>query len=276
MRTGLAMRAAVLLRRAAFAAAVAIVLGFVVGPLVCVVWVAFFANKIIAFPPEAYTTAWFASAWRTESFREGFLLSAQVALMAMSGGLLIGVPASLALVRYPFPGRQAISTLLLAPLIVPGIVIGSSVFVFYIRVETATDFQLASTIPGLVLAHILVTIPWTVRLVTASLVGMDRAVEEAAANLGANPWVTFYRVTLPVIKPGIIAAALFSFIVSFIDLEKSLFLVGPGRTTLPIAVINYLEWTMDPTIAAVATMQIAIVGAALLLADRYVKLSRAF
>jgi ABC-type thiamine transport system ATPase subunit len=81
-------------------------------------------------------------------------------------------------------------------------------------------------------------------------------------------------VTLPIIRPGVIAAAMFSFIASFSDLEKSLFLVGPGKTTLPIAIVNYLEWSLDSTIAAVATVQILIIGAALLLSDRYVKLGK--
>ncbi|MFM7532066.1 MAG: ABC transporter permease [Rubrivivax sp.] len=87
---------------------------------------------------------------------------------------------------------------------------------------------------------------------------------------------TFFLVTLPIIRPGVIAAAMFSFIASFSDLEKSLFLVGPGKTTLPIAIVNYLEWNLDSTIAAVATVQILIIGAALLLSDRYVKLGKAF
>jgi putative spermidine/putrescine transport system permease protein len=95
-------------------------------------------------------------------------------------------------------------------------------------------------------------------------------------SMGATPLRTFWRITLPVIRPGIVAGAVFSFVVSFVDLEKSLFLVGPGRTTLPIEMVNYLEWNIDPTIAAVATMQTAIVALALLVSDRFFKLTRAF
>ena len=120
----------------------------------------------------------------------------------------------------------------------------------------------------------LVVIPWTVRLVTASLSGLDRAIEEAAQSLGANRWVTFRRVTLPSILPGIVAAALFGFVSSFGNLEMSLFLVGPGRTTLPIAILQYLEWKIDPTIAAVSVLQIALIAIAMLITDRFVKLSR--
>jgi putative spermidine/putrescine transport system permease protein len=121
---------------------------------------------------------------------------------------------------------------------------------------------------------VLIAIPWTVRLITASLVGMDRAVEEAAQSLGANRLTTFRRVTLPAILPGIVAAALFGFIASFGNLEMSLFLVGPGRTTLPIAILQYLEWKIDPTIAAVSVLQILFIGGAMLLTDRFVKIGR--
>jgi putative spermidine/putrescine transport system permease protein len=131
-------------------------------------------------------------------------------------------------------------------------------------------------LPGLVIAHTMVALPWTMRLVCASLVTANAASEEAARSLGATPLQTFFLVTLPIIRPGVIAAAMFSFIASFSDLEKSLFLVGPGKTTLPIAIVTYLEWNLDSTIAAVATVQIFVIGAALLLSDRYVKLGKAF
>jgi putative spermidine/putrescine transport system permease protein len=124
------------------------------------------------------------------------------------------------------------------------------------------------------LAHTLLTIPWTVRLVCANLVGLNRSIEEAAANLGASPLRVFTRVTLPMMRSGVIAAALFSFIISFENLEVSLLLVQPGSTTFPIAVLQYLEFKMDPAVAAATTVQVLIVASALLISDRYVKLSR--
>lgn len=262
--------------RTGFAALAWTILAFVVAPLLFVIWVSFFSNQIVSFPPEGHTLRWFRNAWATAVFREGFLLSTQVALIATAGALLVGVPGALFLARYAFPGREALLTLFMSPLIVPAIVAGTAVYMAYIRFEMATEVQVAGTLFGLVVAHIVIAIPWTVRLVLASLVGADRSIEEAALNLGANRWVAFIRVVLPLIKPGIVAGALFSFVISFIDLEKSLFLVGPGRTTLPIAIVSYLEWTLDPTICAVATMQIAVIGAALLVSDRFVKLSKAF
>lgn len=251
-------------------------LGFVAMPLVIVVWVSFFANKIVGFPPTGYTLHWYTHGWAQAPFREGFVTSLQLGLSATVIALLIGVPAALALARANFPGKALINTMLLSPMLVPGIVAGCAVYVYYIQIEIFSDWQVAATLPGLIGAHTLLAVPWVVRLVTASLQSVGSDVEEAALNLGATPWTTFRRVTLPLARPGLVAGGLFSFIVSFTDVEKSLFLVGPGRTTLPIAIINYLEWNLDPTITAVATVQIVIIGIALVASNRYVKLSQVF
>lgn len=249
---------------------------FVVTPLIAVVWVSGFSNKIISFPPQGYSFDWYVNAWRIETFREGFLLSLKVSLLATCVGMLVGVPAAIAMVRGSFPGKAVIGTLLMSPMMIPGVVAGSALYVYYIQFELLTNVQVAATFPGLVAAHSVLTIPWIVRLVTASLVSSGSHVEEAALNLGAAPWTVIRRVTLPLARPGLVAGGLFSFIVSFTDLEKSIFLVGPGSTTLPISIVNYLEWNLDPTVSAVATVQILMIGAALVFSDRYVKLSRAF
>ena len=159
---------------------------------------------------------------------------------------------------------------------VPGVVAGAAIYVFHVEVEVATGIRRVAALPGLVLAHVMITIPWTVRLIAANLSGLDRSVEEAAMNLGAGPVLTFRRIMLPMIRPGIVAAALFSFIVSFGNLEMTLFLVGPGRITLPIAILQYLEWRIDPTIAAVSFLQIGLVGAGMILTDRCVELANVF
>lgn len=249
-------------------------LGFILMPLFFVSWLAFFKQEIPSFPPEGYSLHWFEAVTKQKNFVEGFTLSIQVGVMATAIGLLLGVPASLALVRNQFAIKGVLNTLLLAPLVVPGVVLGTSLYVFQIETEIATGFPLLGSFWGLVAGHTLVVIPWIVRLVTANLEGTDRTIEEAAQNLGANPFVTFYRVTLPAIRPGIVAGALFGFVTSFGNLEMSLFLVGPGRTTLPIAILQYLEWKIDPTVAAASVIQIVLIGLAMLITDRYVKLSR--
>jgi len=243
-------------------------------PIVFVCWLSFFSNEILSFPPEGYTLKWFSALWLQPQFADGFVTSLEVAVAAMLGGLALGIPASLALVRADLRWRATLNTLLLSPLVVPNIVIGTALYLFFIDIEIATDWPLTGSMPGLVFGHILVTIPWTVRLIAANLVGVDRAIEEAAMNLGADRLRTLFKVTLPLIRPGVVAAALFSFVVSFGNLELSLFLVGPGATTLPIAILQYLEWKIDPTIAAVSLVQIAIIMAAMVITNRFVRLSQ--
>ncbi|MDN5836901.1 MAG: ABC transporter permease subunit, partial [Nitrosospira sp.] len=182
--------------------------------------------------------------------------------------------AALGIIRYRFKGGDAINTLLLSPLLIPGIVAGVAIYLAYLQLENFLDMDVVGTYGGLVLAHICLTIPWTVRLVSASMHGLDPSIAEAARNLGANPRIAFWRVTLPMLRPSIVAASLFSFVVSFENLELSLSLVGPGRTTLPIAIMQYLEFNLDPTIAAVSAIQILLLGVVMLITDRFVKLSQ--
>ena len=249
-------------------------LAYVLLPLFFVTWLSFFAQEIPSFPPEGYSFKWFQAVPGNDRFVSGFILSMQVAVIATLLGLAIGVPAAFCLVRSRFAGREAISSLLLLPLVVPGIVLGIALYVFHVEAEILTTWPILGSFTGLVAGHILVVIPWTVRLVTASLTGMDRSVEEAAQSLGADRLTTFRRITLPAILPGIVAAALFGFISSFGNLEMSLFIVGAGRTTLPIAILQYLEWKIDPTIAAVSVLQILLIGTAMLITDRFVKIGR--
>jgi putative spermidine/putrescine transport system permease protein len=262
------------LGRWALNGAAAFSLGFILLPLVLVTWLAFFRQEIPSFPPEGYSLKWFGAVLGNKNFVNGFLLSFQTGVVATLIGLALAVPASLAIARRQFRGRGLVSSLLLMPLIVPGVVLGTAIYVFQIETEIATGLPLLGTTGGLVAAHALIIIPWVARLVTASLASFDPAIEEAAKNLGATPWTTFWRVTLPSIRPGIVAGALFGFVTSFGNLEMSLFLVGAGRTTLPIAILQYLEWKIDPTVAAVSVMQIALIGAAMMITDRYVKISR--
>ncbi len=247
---------------------------YILTPLIFVIWLSFFRQEIPSFPPEGYSLKWYAAIPGNDRFVSGFLLSLQLGLISTAIGLAVGVPAALCLSRFRFSGREALNSLLLMPLMVPGIVLGIALYVFHVETEINTGLPILGSTLGLVSGHVLIVIPWTVRLLTASLASFDRTLEEAAQNLGANRWVTFRRVTMPSILPGVVAAAMFSFVSSFGNLELSLFLVGPGRTTLPIAILQYLEWKIDPTIAAVSVVQIVLIGAAMLITDRYVKISR--
>lgn len=273
-KSGSAMRYRRLAGRWLLKGIAGITLLYILTPMIFVTWLAFFYQEIPSFPPEGYSLRWFRAIASNERFISGFGLSLQVGIAATLIGLAIGVPAALCLSRFRFKGREAVNSLLLLPLVVPGIVLGMALYVFHVETEIATGLPILGSLTGLVAGHVLIVIPWTVRLVTASLAGFDRTIEEAAQSLGADRWTTFRRITLPSILPGVVAAALFGFVSSFGNLEMSMFLVGPGRTTLPIAILQYLEWKIDPTIAAVSVVQIGLIAAAMLLTDRFVKISR--
>jgi putative spermidine/putrescine transport system permease protein len=250
---------------------VALAVAAIIVPLILTVYLSVFDETIIVFPPRGYTIAWYGRIM--PEFGGALRTSLIIALLAVALSLLAGVPAGIGLSRYRFPGRGAIATLLLAPLTVPGVAIGLGVFVLAVMIEERAGISLSGSMIVLVAAHVLITLPWVVRLCLASLANHDRAAEEAAASLGARPLTVVWRVTLPAMRGGIVAGALFAFIISFENLEMTLFLTAPGMTTLPIAVLQYLQYHIDPLIAAIAVAQVVLVGAALVVLDRQVRVA---
>jgi len=265
-------RPGIFVQRAAANALVALGAAIIFVPLVLTIYLSVFDESIIVFPPRGYTLAWYGRI--VPQFGGALRTSLLTALAASAVSLLAGVPAGIGLSRYRFRGRGAVSLLLLAPLTIPGVAIGLGIFVLAVLVEERTDWPLSGSVWLMVAAHVLITLPWVIRLCLAALANHDRAAEEAAASLGARPLTVIWRVTLPAMRGGIVAGALFAFIVSFENLEMTLFLTAPGVTTLPIAVLQYLQYHIDPLVAAVAVAQVTLVGGALLLLDRRVRLSR--
>jgi putative spermidine/putrescine transport system permease protein len=241
-------------------------------PLLLTLYLSLFDEKLILFPPRGYTLDWYSAIG--PNFGSAIATSLKLGVLAVVGSLALGVPAGIGLARHRFRGRGVISTLLLAPLTVPGIALGLAIYVALVAIDERFGSAVTGSMPGLVLAHIMITTPWVVRLCLASLTNHDRAAEEAAASLGAGPLMVIWRVTLPAMRSGIIAASLFAFVTSFENLELALFLTGPGVTTLPVAVLQYLEYHIDPLVSAVAVAQIVVVAALLLLLDRFVRLGQ--
>jgi putative spermidine/putrescine transport system permease protein len=241
-------------------------------PLLLTIYLSLFADALVVFPPSGYTLSWYAAI--IPKFGAALSTSLELAAFAVLGSLAVGIPAAIGLVRSRFRGRRIISTVLLAPLTVPGIAIGLGVFIFAVAVEEQTAIPVSGSLWLLVLAHVLITTPWVIRLCVAALTNLDRSAEEAAASLGARPCAVLWRVTLPAIRPGIVAGALFAFIVSFENLEMTLFLITPGLTTLPIATLQYLQYRVDPLVAATAVAQIVVVALALIVLDRLVQVGR--
>ena len=255
---------------AAVGAAVWIGLLLIFLPLALTTYLSFFTDRLIVFPPSGYTLAWYRQVLPT--FGSSILTSAEVALLGVGLAVLFGVPAGIVLARGSFPGRRFLGVLLLAPLTVPGISLGLAIYLLAVMAEVLSGLALAGSFSVLVLAHALVTLPWVIRLSAASLVNQDRAPEEAAASLGARPLRVFWRVTLPAMRQGIMAAVLFALVISFGELEMTIFLVSPGVTTLPVAVLQYLEYHIDPLVSALAVLQMVLVGLLLVLLDRRVRL----
>jgi putative spermidine/putrescine transport system permease protein len=241
-------------------------------PMVLTLYLSVFNEKLILFPPRGYTLDWYGAI--LPNFGGAIGVTIELAAASVIGSLLIGVPAGIALSRYRLRGVGVVSALLLAPLTVPGIALGLAIYLFLVLVEIKTAWPLTGSLLGLVLAHLLVTTPWVVRLSLAALTNHDPAAEEAATSLGARPLTVIWRVTLPAMRQGIVAAGLFAFIFSFGNLEMALFLVAPGVTTLPVAVLQYLEYHIDPLVAAVAVAQMVLVGAVLVVLDRFVRLGQ--
>ena len=241
-------------------------------PLLLTLYLSVFDETLITFPPHGYTLRWYARI--LPEFGGALRTSLLTAIAATAISLAIGVPAGIGLSRYRFRGRDALATLLLAPLTIPGVAIGLGIYVCAVMIEERTDAALSGSVALMVTAHVLITLPWVVRLCLATLANHDRAAEEAAASLGARPLAVIWRVTLPAMRGGIVAGALFAFIISFENLEMTLFLTAPGVTTLPIAILQYLQYHIDPLVAAIAVAQITLVGGALLLLDRLVPVTR--
>lgn len=241
-------------------------------PLLLTLYLSLFDEKLILFPPRGYTLSWYPAI--IPNFGGAIATSLELAAGSVLGSLVLGVPAGIALSRHRFRGKAVISTLLLAPLTVPGIALELAIYLFLVLIEVATSWPLTGSLLGLVLSHLVITTPWVVRLSVAGLVNHDPSAEEAAASLGAHPMTVIWRVTLPAMRQGIVAAALFAFIFSFGNLEMALFLVAPGVTTLPVAILEYLEYHIDPLVAAVAVAQMVLIGILLLILDRFVRLGQ--
>ena len=262
--------------RLAMASAAALAYVVMLAPIAAVVWLSFFDSDIIAVPPQGYSLASYAKLLGSGEFVQGLKLSVIVAVSATAIAVALGTLASIGIVRGRFPGRDWLATLFLMPLTVPGVVLGLAIYIFFFKVGAALGFRLVGTATALVLAHVVLTLPWTIRFTSVGLAAIDRSLEDAAMTLGARPVATFLHVTLPLMRPSLVAASIFAFLTSYNALEISLFLVGPGSTTIPIVLLQRIAWNFDPTVAAMATVQVAISAIALLALTRVVGADRIF
>lgn len=238
-------------------------------PLVVVVGVSITETAYLKFPPQGFTLKWYVQFFEDPTYVEAFWMSVKLAVAATTAAILLGVPAALILARKTFFGSKHISAFFLSPLILPTIVIGVAILQF------AAQFGFARTFWALLVGHVILVLPYVVRTTLASLAGMDVAIEEAAQDLGATPTGTFFRVTLPQIKAGIIAGALFAFIMSWINVEVSIFHSTTALSTLPVKLFNYVEFSVDPFLAAASSITIFLAIAVVLVLDIVIGIEKA-
>ena len=225
---------------------------FLVAPTIVVVIISFTSATVLSFPPPGFDTRWYAKFFGDERWMHAALTSVVVGVCAMTLATVLGTLAAFGLVRGRFPGRGAIVALVLSPLIVPSVVVALGMYMFYVRVG------LAGTLPALVAAHTALGLPFVVVNVAASLRVLDETVELAARGLGATPLYAFFRVTLPLILPGVVAGALFAFITSWDEVVVALFLSTPLLQTLPVVIWSQVKNDVDPTVAAASSVVSAL------------------
>jgi putative spermidine/putrescine transport system permease protein len=247
----------------------ALVYVLILAPIVVVVMLSFSADNFILFPPSGYSLRWFGQLANNGPLLTALWLSVRIAAVVTLLSLAIGMPAAFAIAKGRFAARQALSGFFLAPLLLPTLITGLALLLFF------SPLRLNGTLPGLVLAHMTVTVPFVIRMMTTALANLPDDIEAAAATLGASPWRVARRVTLPLATPGLIACACLSFLLSFDETVISLFIAGPRASTLPVEMVRYVEGRTDPLIAALSVVLIVATLAVVFVVERLVGVARA-
>ena len=245
--------------------AAGLVLFFLLLPILVIVPLSFnsqpyftFTREMLLFEAGAWSLRWYRAIVENPNWMLAIRNSFVVATFATLVATVLGTVAALGLASAEMPFRRLVTAVLLAPMIVPLIIIGAGLFFFYARL------RLIGTFPGLIIAHAALGVPFVTITVTATLKGFDRSWFRAALSAGANPVRAFFDVTLPLIRPGVISGALFAFITSFDEVVLVLFLAGPNQRTIPRQMFAGLREQINPTILAVATL-LVLVSACLLI-----------
>ena len=240
----------------------ACVVVFMLAPLVIVCLVAFTPGETLTLPTTQFSLRWFKAVFANSEFMHSFWISLRLGLAAATVSTVLAIPASIAMVRYSFRGQALLQGLFMSPLIIPHLVLGVAMLQMFTLVGGA------GSVAWLVVAHSLIVMPYTMRLIMASLVGFDRSAEHAALSLGASSAAVFWRITLPMILPGVMGGWLLSFINSFDDVTMSIFVTSPSTVTLPVRMYMYATESIDPLMAAVSALMVGVTVVAMLLLDR--------
>lgn len=249
--------------------AIAATFVFLVAPIVVAIMMSFDARGYLGrFPPPDYSIQWYVNFFSDTFYLTGLRTSIVLAVIATAVSTVAGVSAAIVLDRYDFPGKQAVETLFLSPLIIPAVVIGFALLLFFALIGVFQGF------PRLLAGHIVITFPYTVRTTLAGLVGIRKTLTEAAMVLGANERQAFWDVTFPLARTGMVAGAVFAFAFSMDDVAVSLFLTSPDTYTLPVAMVSMMRTNFDLTIAAASVVLMLFTVGLIVLLDWIVGLER--
>jgi putative spermidine/putrescine transport system permease protein len=251
-------------RQSAWLASVAMaVIVFLQVPVLVVMLAAVSKTAYLTIPPKGLTLHWFQVVLQDPDYLAAGWTTLWLAATATAGSLVLGLAAAYAIHRRLVPAAAALSSLFMAPLIVPSVVLGVALLQYY----TITGLRGSSI--GLWLAHVVITVPYVVRASLASLSSVDDSLEDAALVLGANRFTGFRLVTLPLMKPGLVAGGLFAFITSLDNVPVSIFLLSADQSTLPVKIFTSVEQGVDPSVAAVSTLLIVLTAVVLLVAEKW-------
>lgn len=240
-----------------------LVILFLQVPVIVVVLAAFSKTSYLTIPPQGLTLEWFGEVLTDPTYLSAIRISLLLAVGATIASLILGIAAAYAIHKRMLPGSDALTSFLMAPLVVPSVVIGVALLQYFTLIGWRGSFL------ALIVAHTVITVPYIVRSALASLSGLDTSIEEAARVLGADGPTAFRLVTLPLIKPGLVAGALFAFVTSMENVPVTIFLASARQTTLPILIFSSVEMGVDPSIAAVSTLLIVGTAVVLLVAERW-------
>ncbi|PRF40957.1 ABC transporter permease [Burkholderia multivorans] len=246
----------------------ALFVAFIVAPLAAVMLVAFTDKGYISMPFDGASLRWFRAIADNGDIVSAFWLSVRLALVAATLGVALAVPAALAIARYHFPGRGALTSFFLSPMMIPAVVLGIAFLRFLSLLHLSGSFW------ALVAAHVVIVLPYALRLALSSAIGLDRDAERAALACGASRFTAFRRVVLPMIRTGVAGGWVLSFIQSFDELTMTIFVATPGTTTLPVAMYNQIAQTIDPLVTSVSAVLIVGTVLLMLVLDRLVGLDR--
>lgn len=260
------------LKRVLTALYIAVIYTFLLAPIFVILLSSLTTTNYIVFPPKGLTLQWYAQlVTQHPEFLSSLWLSIAVAIGTALVCTVFGTMAALALHRYPVPGKRIWSTLFASPLLIPSVVLGIALLQWY------STLGITASVWSLIIGHIIICFPYVVRLVLTRLREFqDAHVERAAANLGANPFQVLWRVTLPLIRSGMMAGAVFAFVTSFDDLTVALFVVSTDVQTLPVRLFNYMQYNYDPVVTAISSVMVLLSLVMMIAMERIIGIGNAF